>query len=127
MLRNTLSYTHATDLVSGEPLPEIPPFAWTSSVRYNTQAFFVEGSLRLNAAQNRISEEFGESKTHGFTVVNLLMGKQLAKFASLNLAVENLFDVAYYEHLNRAYNNMPESGMLYEPGRNFKLMIKFSR
>ena len=127
LLRNTLSYTHATDLVSGEPLPEIPPFAWTSSVRYNTQAFFVEGSLRLNAAQNRISEEFGESKTPGFTVVNLLMGKQLAKFASLNLAVENLFDVAYYEHLNRAYNNMLESGMLYEPGRNFKLMIKFSR
>jgi iron complex outermembrane receptor protein len=127
LLRNTLSYTHATDLVSGDPLPEIPPFAWTSSVRYNTQAFFIEGSLRLNAAQNRISKEFGERETPGFTVVNLLMGKQLAKFAELNFAVENLFDAAYYEHLNRAYNNMSETGVLYEPGRNFKVILKLNR
>jgi outer membrane receptor protein involved in Fe transport len=42
----------------------------------------------------------------------------------LNLSLLNIFDIAYYEHLNRKYVNMRLTGVLYEPGRNFIAMLK---
>ena len=33
----------------------------------------------------------------------------------------------YLTDLNRSYTNMPEAGMLYEPGRNVHLQLKLSR
>jgi iron complex outermembrane recepter protein len=48
---------------------------------------------------------------------------------TLATGVRNLFDEAYYEHLNRQYNPgvNPSGDALYEPGRRFfaELSIRF--
>ena len=122
-----IAYTHATDLQRDQPLAEIPPLAGQLRLRYDRGGYFAESDLRIVARQDRISSAFGESETPGFSVANFRAGWQFLTFAEAIIAVENLFNENYYEHLNRSYTNMPEAGMLYEPGRNVHLQLKLSR
>ena len=125
---SSLGYTHATDFQNDAPLPEIPPLASHLSLRYSHPAdhFYAETDMRLSARQGRVSELFGETETPGFMVLNLRTGIRWHGFAELTLSAENLFDKTYYEHLSRGYQNMPESGLLYEPGRNIALRLRLS-
>jgi len=45
---------------------------------------------------------------------------------SIGFAVLNIFDKAYYEHLNYSYQNSNTSaGRIYETGRNFTTYLKY--
>jgi iron complex outermembrane receptor protein len=43
----------------------------------------------------------------------------------VNLAVTNVFDENYVEHLSRAYKAMDTQSLYFEPGRSFNLGVKF--
>lgn len=120
------AYTRADNLEWDQPLPEIPPLEGQAALRYThiSGRFWAEVEGRFVAEQNRVSSAFGESATPDFTVYNLLAGLRPFHFLELDLGVQNIFDKTYYEHLNRRYNNMPEPGMLYEPGRNVTLRVR---
>ena len=53
-------------------------------------------------AQNRVSEEFGETVTPAFSLVDLKLAYQFSEGFRLSAGVNNLLDEAYYEHLNRS-------------------------
>lgn len=44
----------------------------------------------------------------------------------VSFSVLNIWNATYYEYLNRPFRNMPESGILYEPGRNFTAMVRYN-
>lgn len=121
------AYTYAQDLHRNQALPEIPPMDF----RYVLKGHYVDGkicpelSIHHALAQNRISEEFGETVTPGFTVVDLKMGYCATDKLVLSVGVNNLMDVAYYEHLSRSVKGT--SMRIYAPGRNifFNLNYKF--
>ncbi|CUT03218.1 TonB-dependent receptor [Candidatus Chrysopegis kryptomonas] len=115
--------TKAWDAVTGEALPEIPPFEAKTVVYYN----FFDGKIRPEltiravARKSDVSTSFGETSTPGFVLVNFLVDIVYFKFADISVGVNNLFDKAYYEHLNRKIRT---SGIpIYEPGRNFFINI----
>ena len=102
---------------SGEVAVRWSPALGTSSVR----GLFVEPAVRVVAEQDRVAATRGETPTDGYALVRLIAGVRVLNRVQLQAGVENLFDVAYTNHLN-AKN--PFNGIrVAEPGRVFSLDV----
>lgn len=76
---------------------------------------YVGGSLNLAARQDRVAPTRNESPTDGYATVDLRAGTQLLGRVKLKVGVQNLFDVAYANHLNA--KNPFNGTRISEPGR----------
>ncbi len=116
-------------IIENDPLPEIP--AMTSSV----WAIYKITSLNLTPRlsfdytmpQHSVSIANNELSTPDYLLVNASISYSYKKRATLNLGVNNLFNQAYFNHLNRKVisSNPIEKIKLYEPGRVFFVNLKF--
>jgi iron complex outermembrane receptor protein len=121
-----LSYTWAENLEFDEPLAQIPPFTTILGLEFNKRNYFLALKSRIVAEQNRISTSFMEEASPSFSTFDFRVGYEPIIGLSIGAAVLNMFDEAYYEHLNFSYNNSNSlSGEIYEPGRNFTVYIKY--
>ncbi len=106
---------------SGSPLPYVPPFKTISTFEYNMKGYRIGVEYVAAAAQNRVdTEKYGERSTPAFEVFNLSAGKQFdwGNYHLLaNVRLDNLFDAAYYEHLDVMKIN--------RQGRNLILHLTF--
>jgi len=122
----TAGHVTGDTLLKNDALPEIPPFETTISVNYR----LLKGKLvpkisyRLVAAQNHVSEAFYEPETPGFSLLNFSIAYTITKNININAGANNIFDVSYYEHLNRKIVGSTEK--LYEPGRTFFVTLNLS-
>ena len=109
-------------LSSGEPLPLIPPLNNVISVSYHPGRWGFELENETAAAQNRINVNYGEISSPAYSVFNIKASYHLMilkpVMVDLSLAVSNLFNAEYYEHL--------DWGEIYRPGRSFDIFIRFS-
>jgi iron complex outermembrane receptor protein len=115
-----------SEIVENDPLPEIPPF----EANLRAHWYFFDNDLkpeihlRLVAAQNRISEAYDEKITPGFFTAGINLSYKFNQYLTMAGGVSNIFDVAYYEHLNRRI--IGTDAPLYEPGRIFYLNVMVS-
>ena len=111
--------------IKNDALTEIPPFESTLTVNYRLLdgRFVPQANIRLVAAQQHVSEASYESETPGFMVAGISAVYRFKHFFSLSAGINNLFNKAYYEHLNR--NIIGSTTPLYEPGRSFYLNLIF--
>ena len=127
---------------SSKYLPQISPTHGTSELRYdfsNKNLHLIKGfikvQLELFAAQNRAYLAYNtETPTPGYTLFNAGVGgtitnKSSKPLCSIYLMGNNLFDVAYQDHLSRlkyfySYPN-PKTGVdgIYNMGRNISLKL----
>jgi len=114
-------YTMAENLDWSEPLSEVPPFESLFELIYTHKKFTSSVSGRFVAEQKRIAKSFGEKETPGFSVFDWKTKWKVSDKFYIGMSVLNIFDRNYYEHLNRSFRNMPESSVLWEPGRNIVL------
>lgn len=102
---------------AGKPLPLIPPFKSVNRIEYELKQYRIYAESVSQARQNRVStEQYGERASMGFTIFNAGLGKTFAlgkTKLNTNIAVQNIFDKQYYEHLDIL--------KLYRPGRNLVL------
>jgi iron complex outermembrane receptor protein len=107
-------------------LGEIPPLEANLHISYRflKNRIIPEVSLRYVADQNNVSEAMMELTSPSF----LLMGLRLSYKHNSNLTVvggiNNLFDTAYYEHLNRRV--LGTDMRIYEPGRSCYINFIFN-
>ncbi len=120
------AYTYAQNLTLDEPLSEIPPFTINTGLSYSLSNFQAVLNAQIAAAQNRVSTAFNETSTPGYTVFDFYMSYSPWKFLDINVAVTNIFNVNYVEHLSRPYKNMDTSSLYYEPGRSFNIGVRFN-
>ena len=121
-----LSYTYGQNKSLDEPLPQVPPLTGHLGVHYRKEKIWVYANSRLVAEQSRISESFGEEATPGFATLDVSGGFVPWRGVQVGLSVLNVFDTAYYEHLNYSYTNSDlNQGRIYEPGRNFTAYVRF--
>ena len=119
------AYTYGEDLVLKQPLPEIAPF----DIRYALSGSYFNGKLkpqavlRYVAEQSRISNEFGESVSPSFALLDIKIGYQLSNALSINAGVKNLLNENYYEHLNRSASG--SANPIFAPGRNVFANLNF--
>jgi len=104
-------------IVTNDALPEIPPFETTISLYYKLMKgnLIPKISFRVVADQRHTSLAFYEPYTPGFALLNFAVKYKVNKYAEINVGVNNIFDRAYYEHLNRKI--IGTTRKLYEPGR----------
>jgi iron complex outermembrane recepter protein len=111
------------ETVKNDALPEIPPLEGKLSFNYK----FMSGklnpcfSMRLVNAQNYTSEAFYEPHTPGFFLFDFSVNFNPVKYVNLSAGVNNAFDKAYYEHLNRKI--IGSTDKLYETGRVFFIKL----
>jgi iron complex outermembrane receptor protein len=122
-----LSYTYGQNKDFDEPLPQVVPLTAHLALNYNNERFWFNLRSRLVAEQNRIAPSFGEQIAPGFAIFDLSAGYKPLKYLTIGAAILNIFDTAYYEHLNFSYKNSDLlNGRIYEPGRNFTIYINYS-
>ncbi len=121
----SVAYTYGRDNVRKEPLPEIAPLDFRYTIMGSYFANKVRPLIvyRYVMQQNRISSSFGETHTPAFSVLDLALTWQISKIFSLSGGVQNLFNVAYYEHLSRFVKG--QDYPVYAPGRNIYLSAFF--
>jgi iron complex outermembrane receptor protein len=104
-LKNQLriAYTYGQNASYKSPLPEICPM----NIRFNIEGNFLENrmmpfiAVRHSMAQNRIDPGFGEVRAKAFTVVDTGISFLVLKRIQSSVAVNNLADRQYREHLSR--------------------------
>ncbi len=121
-----IAYTYGQNLESDAPLPEIAPL----DLRYALSGSYLKNKLtpavvfRYVAAQNRISDAFGETASPSFTLLDIKIGYQLTDKLSVDAGVNNVFDKNYYEHLTRPVKGTTDP--IYAPGRNVFTDLSFA-
>ncbi len=121
-----MAYTYGQDLERDEPLPEIAPL----DVRYALTGSYLQDRLRPEVAfryvveQSRVSQEFGETVTPSFGLLDVKVGFSVTDQLVLSTGVNNLLDENYYEHLARSVRgtNTP----IFAPGRNVFANLSFA-
>lgn len=113
------------ELISNDAMTEIPPLEATAMIYYRlfNGKLLPEFNVRFVSKQNHVSEASYEQTSPGFIVAGFSFDYLFNSYVSLSAGVNNLFDVAYYEHLNR--NIIGSSTNLYEPGRSFYFNLYF--
>jgi len=123
---SSISYTKAENEDLNEPLPQIPPFMAILGAKYENSKYWFAINTRLVAKQNRISNSYMETVTPGFGTMDFRAGFEPIHNLTVGFAALNIFDKAYYEHLNYSFKGSNTlSGKILEPGRNFTTYIKY--
>ena len=114
------------EIINNDPLPEIPPLEGNISFVYRlfNNKLVPELRTRFVASQEKISVSYGEETTPGFITADLRLSYHFNKYLDVHGGVNNIFDKAYYEHLNRRIIGTKQN--LYEPGRVFYINLVFS-
>ena len=118
-----VAYTVGHNLELDEPLAEIAPldFRYRFGMDILNTSIRPELTIRHVLEQDRISPTFGEKSTDAFTKVDLRFSGNIYQNLRLIFGVDNLLDVTYSEHLNRAVSGSMIP--IYAPGRNFYLTL----
>ena len=106
---------------SGEALPLIAPLNNILAISYQKNRWSLSAENQTALKQDRINLKYGESKTPAFSIFSLKTSYHFMftnTMLDCSLAVTNLFNAQYYEHL--------DWGRIYRPGRSFDFFIKFS-
>lgn len=115
------SYTWAEYTDTNSPVAEIPPLeaGITLGSSFFESQIMPEVTVRRVFPQTRFDQAFGESRTPGFWLTDVTVRAALYDNIMFSGGVRNLFDEAYYEHLNRRFNPgvNPSGNVLLEPGR----------
>ncbi|NOR75112.1 MAG: TonB-dependent receptor, partial [Draconibacterium sp.] len=120
-----LNYVYAENLDLNDPLPETAPFTSLFTLAYKNNNLHVNLVNEYQAKQTRVSSLVGEQASEEFTVFNISSSYLFFEKLNIGLAIDNIFDANYYRHLSRPYKNMDTTSMFYEPGRKFRLFLKY--
>lgn len=114
----SLAYVHATNTSDDRPIAQIPPLEANLLLGYRQANWMAGGKLRLVSRQERedLLSGLDERETPGFAVLDLYGGVQVARQARIDFGIDNVFDRAYAEHVNRQ-DVFGDTIQVTEPGR----------
>ena len=113
-----LAFTYAENIETNTPLPEIAPLY----VKYTIDGTYLKGkltptlTLRYAGEQRRIAEEFGETLTPSYFIMDANIGYAINNHILIVSGISNLLNEQYYDHLSRSVRG--STSPIYEPGRS---------
>jgi iron complex outermembrane receptor protein len=128
IFKSDIALTKAYNETFDEPLAQIAPMSAHLGLKYEKEKYWIDLRSEIVAKQADYAPSFNETESPGYNTFDLRLGyKPTAKF-SLGASVLNIFDTAYYNHLNFAFKNADENnGMrINEVGRNFSIYAKYN-
>jgi iron complex outermembrane receptor protein len=135
-LNSSLAYSWGENTSNNKPLPQMSPLEIRLGADYTTRQWQAGFLWRLVAKQTRTSVNQGNvvgkdfDNSTGFGVLSLYSGIRIMDGAELRFGIDNVFDHAYYEHLNKDGASgwgFAANERIYEPGRTFwsRFMMNF--
>ena len=111
------SYLWGKNLETGQPALGVSPLQGDLGLRVEPPRgrFYVEGTLRAVAEQDRVASVLGETPTEGYVTVDLKGGVDVGGGVSVEGGVTNLTDTDYVNHMNA--KNPYFGTAIPEPGR----------
>lgn len=115
-----------TEMLINDPVPEMPALESNFRFSYLFSGWYLEPSLEIRAvaSQKQVSEASYEAVTPGYIISNFGLAWQPLKSIRIMAGVNNLFNKAYYDHLNRRI--IGTGGNFYEPGRSVFVNLKIT-
>ncbi|WP_372645360.1 TonB-dependent receptor domain-containing protein [Ancylomarina sp.] len=116
-----VAYTYGKNQDKNQALAEIPPLdlRYALGGHFFKEKFHPEFMMRHVIKQNRVSSDFGETVSPAFSLLDFKAAYSFNDKTQLIAGVRNVFDEAYYEHLNRSVKGSQQA--IYAPGRSFYL------
>lgn len=113
-------------MVLNDPLEEIPPLNMNLRFSYKLMNNKIIPALnfRYSASQNKVSQAMQEITTSSFSLLDFSLKYKQNEYLSIVGGVNNVFDKAYYEHLNRRV--LGTDARIFEPGRVFFVNLIFN-
>lgn len=124
----TTFYTHGskrpdpTRGITTTALSEIPPLHGEITVRHDRGRLFGEAGWALNARQSRVDTDLGEGPTPANAVQALRAGLRLSHVRA-TVALQNVLDRPYYDHLSFQRDPFRSGVAVYEPGRTVHVNV----
>ena len=126
---SNIGYTKADNKTFDEPLAQIAPLTTRFGLKYEKSKFWIDLRTTLSADQGRLASSFGEKTiTPGYTTADIRVGYKPLRGISLGVAILNVFDESYYNHMNYTYSNTIAELVgkkIYEPGRNISFYARY--
>jgi iron complex outermembrane receptor protein len=117
--KTNMRYTYA--LLSNDMyMQQVPPLKILNTVRFQNDSMQLQLEHLFANNQNLINNDFGEIKTSSWHTFNIRFSytkKLRNSILQMNVAIENIFDINYREHL--------DWGRIPQPGRNFVFGINY--
>ncbi len=122
-----LAYVYAKNQDLNESLPLVPPLTTRLKLGFEKEKFWINANYTLTSEQDNIAPSFGEQVTPSYEVLDLRLGVVPFKNLTLGVAVLNVFDKTYSNHLNFAFNNQEDFGRvpINDPGRNLSAFVQY--
>ncbi len=127
-----ISYVYTRNEDLGEALPLTTPLRSNFQLTYDNEKWFAGLYYTLVAEQNQLANSFGETTaTPGYGLFDIKANYELFRNMSIGVAVLNVFDKFYFDHLNFAFRNQGATGLsgmerLTDPGFNASVFVKYS-
>ncbi len=125
--KSDIAYTKAYNQTFDEPLAQIAPMSVHLGLKYDKENYWIDLRSSIISKQADFSPSFNETETPGYNTFDVRFGYKPSKKFSVGASILNIFDTAYYNHLNFSFKNADENnGMrIYEVGRNFSVYAKY--
>ena len=129
-LLSDIAYTKATNETYDEPLAQVAPLSAHLGLKFEKKSYWFNLRVQFVAEQNQLSASFKETiPTPSYTTVDIRFGIEPFKNVKFGAAALNIFDEAYYDHLNFSFKNTIDNvvgGRIFEPGRSFSIYAKYN-
>ena len=122
-----LAYTYTRNQDLGESLPLTPPLNTRFTLGYEKGTYWATLNYTITQRQDEIAPSFGETGTPGYQLWDLRAGTELFKGMRLGVALLNIFDKQYNNHLNFSFVNQDGFSRtpIQDPGRNFSAYMQY--
>ena len=114
------AFNYGQNLNDNTPLAFFSPHIGNLSIKYKHKTFTIGVNSRFALNQNRVNRL--EKATPGYVIYGLFADykfKMGSNFHDIGIAIDNLSDAVYRNHLSRLKEILPEAG------RNLRLIYKF--
>jgi iron complex outermembrane receptor protein len=128
-IAGTASWVQGDNRTDDRPLAQIPPLQGRLQLDYGAEKWGTAGIFRWAAAQTRVDDDpttgsgqdYGE--TPGYGALDLSGRYRIVGSLSIFAGVDNVFDRAYANHLNRGNLFDPDPVRINEPGRTLRVRL----
>jgi iron complex outermembrane receptor protein len=130
--RFSLARVYGRNTDDNAALAQIPAHQYSAALDYRRAGWMLGGRLHGAARQDRVDSNpasgsgLDAGETGGWTVLDVYAEVQVGNALTLRAGVDNLFDKAYADHINRANAFDPVQVQVNEPGRSLWLKAEAS-
>lgn len=126
-IHTAISYVHTKNKDLNESLPLTPPLITTLGFAFEKEMFWASLNYNITSKQDKISTSFREQETAGYETLDFKLGAKPIKNTQIGVAVLNVFDATYNNHLNFSFENQANFSRvpINDPGRNFSVFVKY--